>query len=105
MCDWNSFEGEAVQLGALLERGNRFLAIRAVVIDKAYLLALELVKAAEFLSDVLDGDVRSGPVAADRNEVPRKDCAVAAFRTAITHSQKRYLVTWNLFSKREGDAG
>src|SRR5262249_51942534 len=83
----------------------RFLAIRAVVIDKAYLLALQLVKAAELPRDVLDGDVRSGPVAADGNEVPRKDCAVAAFRASITQCQERYLVTRNLFGEREGNAG
>ena len=54
-----------LQLGALLQHRDRLLAVRAVVIDEADLLALQLVDAAVLLGDVLDGDVGRGPVGAD----------------------------------------
>src|SRR5262249_41450243 len=92
-------------LGALLERQDWLLAVRAVVIDEADLLVLELVHAAKLMGDVLDGDVSRGPVRADRNEVPREHGAVAAFRSAVAHRQPRDLVAWHLLGEREGDAG
>ena len=70
MRDGNGLELEAILLGTRLERRDRLLAVGAVVIDEADLLALQLVEAAELLGDVLDGDVRRRPVAADGDEVP-----------------------------------
>ena len=96
---------EAVHLGAGFQQRDRLLAVGAVVIDEADLLALELVEAAEFLGDMLDGDVGGGPVGADRREVPGEDRAVAAFRAAIAHRQQRDLVARRLLGQRERDAG
>ncbi len=98
-------ELEAMLLGAGLERSDRLLAVRAVVIDEADLLALQLVETAPLLGDVLNGDVRRGPVAADRHEIPGEHRTVAAFRTAVAHGEQRDLVAGHLLGQRERDAG
>jgi hypothetical protein len=48
-----------VHLRALLQEGDRLLAVGRVVIDKGDLLALELVEPAFLLGDVLQEDVGS----------------------------------------------
>ena len=105
MRDRDRLEDEAVDLGARLERHDWLLAIGTVVIDEADFLVLQLVHAAQFLGDMLDGNVGRGPVAADGDEIPREHRAVAAFRTAIAHGQQRDLVARHLVGEREGNAG
>ncbi|MPM44785.1 hypothetical protein SDC9_91467 [bioreactor metagenome] len=96
---------KAVHLGALLQHGDGFLAERAVVIDQRDLLALELVQAAHLLAQVLDQDVRAGPVAAHEREVPLEGIAILGNRQAIAQCDQRNLVDGSFFCQREGDAG
>ncbi len=105
MGDRNRRELEAVLLRQHFERRDRLLAVRAVVIDEADLLALQLVGAAELLGDVLDGDVGCGPVGAEQREVIGEHRAVLGIRTAVAHRDDRDLVGRRLLGEREGDAG
>src|ERR1700687_3898451 len=101
----NGLELETIFLRKGFQRDDRFLAIGAVMIDEADLLALQVGDTAHLLCDVLDRNVRRGPVAAKRNEIPRKHAAILALRPAVTKRQQRYLVAGHLLRQREGDAG
>src|SRR5262245_63677719 len=96
---------ESVHLRALLQQGDRLLAIRRVVIDQRDLLALELVEPAFLLGDVLQENVGGRPIGAQQREVPLKHRAVARVRAAVAHGDERNLVERRLFRQRKGDAG
>src|SRR6516162_6565642 len=96
---------ESVHLRALLQQGDRLLAIGRVVIDEGDLLALELVEPAFLLGDVLQDDVGGRPIGAEQREVPLEHRAVARLRAAVAHGDDRDLVDRRLLRERKGDAG
>jgi hypothetical protein len=96
---------EAVHLGALLQQGDRLLAVGAVVIDQGDLLALELVETAFLLGDVLHQYVGAHPVGADQREVPAEHGAVLRLAAAVAGGDHGDLVDRGLFGQGEGDAG
>src|SRR6185436_11446685 len=104
MRDRDRLELEPVQFRAFLESEDRLLAIWTVVIDEADLLALQLVHAAKFLGDMLNGNVGRRPVATYGDEIPSEDAAVPALGPPIAGRQKRDLVARHLLSEGEGDA-
>jgi hypothetical protein len=96
---------ESVHLRALLQQGDRLLAVGRVVIDQRDLLALELVEPAFLLGDVLQENVGGRPIGIEQREVPLEYRAVARLRAAIAHGDERNLVERRLFRQRKGDAG
>src|SRR5690606_42153884 len=95
---------EAVQLRALLQQRNRLLTIWAIVVDEGDLLALEVVHAAQLVGDVLDGNIRGGPIRAEGVEIPGEHRSIAAIGSAITSRQQRNFVAGRLFSQGERNA-
>src|SRR5262249_61147022 len=103
-CPRPRLELDAVEVGPRVQRRDRLLAVRAVVVDERDLLTLELVETTELLGDVLDGDVGCRPIAAKGNEVPGEHRTIPALGTAVAGRQQRDLVAGHLFGQREGDA-
>src|SRR5262249_48770373 len=96
---------ESVHLRALLQEGDRLLAVGRVVIDQRDLLALELVEPALLLGDVLQENVGGRPIGAEQREVPLEYRAVARLRAAVAHGDERNLVERRLLRQRERDTG
>ena len=96
---------KAVLLCQHLQRRDRLLAVRAVVIDQRNLLAFQLVEAADLLGDVLDRDIGRGPVRAEQREVVREHGSVLGIGAAVPHRDDRDLVSRSLFGEGECNAG
>ena len=105
MRDRQQLQVVTVHLRALLQQGDRLLAEWRVVVDKRNLLALQTIRTAFLLREVLDQHVGCGPVHAAQREVVLEHGTVHRLGAAIAGGDDRDLVSGGLVGHRKGDPG
>src|SRR5262249_35929380 len=76
MRHWDATELEVILLGEGHNRCEWLFAIRTVVKEQSDLLALQPLKAARLLADMLDYDVRSRPIRSEQWKIPHENGAI-----------------------------